>query len=143
GPREHEELGLRERSAERPHGRERHDDVPDPVRGAHEDLHAADNRFVPTPLSVLFLAKDEADRLPAALASVSWADEVVVADTGSSDATIEVARASGARVVSIPWEGWVASRNRALHEAAHDWVLFLDADERVSPELRDELRGAV
>lgn len=92
------------------------------------------------PLSVLFLVKDEADRLPAALDGVTWADEVVVVDTGSTDATRRIAAERGARVVSIPWEGWVASRNRALAEAAHDWVLCLDADEEVTPELAAAIR---
>lgn len=97
-------------------------------------------RAVPVPVSVLFLVKNEADRLPDALASVGWADEVVVADTGSADDTILLARKAGARVVSIPWEGFVGSRNRALQEPTHDWVLFIDADERVSETLRDEIR---
>jgi len=91
-------------------------------------------------LSVLFLVKNEADRLPAALATVAWADEVVVVDTGSTDATRALAAARGARVLEVPWEGWVVSRNRALAEARNDWVLFLDADERVSPELRTEIQ---
>jgi glycosyltransferase involved in cell wall biosynthesis len=95
---------------------------------------------VATPLTALFLVKNEADRLPAALASVAWADEVVVADTGSTDRTREIAAAQGARVVEIPWEGWVRSRNLALAAVAHDWVLFLDADERVTPELAAEIR---
>ena len=94
-------------------------------------------------LSVLFLVKNEADRLPAALATVAWADEVVVVDTGSTDATRALAAARGARVVEVPWEGWVVSRNRALAEARNDWVLFLDADERVSPELGAEIRRAL
>jgi glycosyltransferase involved in cell wall biosynthesis len=100
-------------------------------------------RAVPVPVSVLFLVKDEEDRLPEALASVGWADEVVVADTGSADGTIALARDAGARVVSIPWEGFVGSRNRALEETAHDWVLFIDADERVSPSLREEILSAL
>lgn len=91
------------------------------------------------PLSVVFVVRDEADRLPDALASVGWADDVVVLDTGSIDATPERAAASGARVVSAPWEGFVASKNRALGLARHDWVLLLDADERVTPELRAEI----
>lgn len=91
------------------------------------------------PLSVVILAKNEHDRLPAALESVAFADEIVVADTGSTDATEDVARLGGARVVPIGWEGFVASRNRALAEARHDWVLVLDADERVPPALRDEI----
>jgi glycosyltransferase involved in cell wall biosynthesis len=94
-------------------------------------------------LSVVILAKDESDRLPAALDSVRWADEVLVADTGSADGTPEVARSRGARVEEIPWEGYVASRRRALALASHDWVFFLDADERVPEGLRDEIRGAL
>ena len=91
------------------------------------------------PVSVVILAKNEKDRLGAALESVTFADEVVVADTGSTDGTQELARLAGARVVPIGWDGFVASRNRALAEARHDWVLVLDADERVSPALRDEI----
>ena len=98
---------------------------------------------VPVPVSVLFLVKDEADRLPDALTSVGWADEVVVADTGSADGTVALAREAGARVVSIPWEGFVRSRNRALEEPAHDWILFIDADERDSDTLRTEIRAAL
>ena len=94
-------------------------------------------------VSVVFMVKDEADRLGPALDSVRWAEEVVVADTGSTDQTAELARAAGARVASIPWEGYVGSRNRALALATHDWVLFLDADERVTPELAAEVAAAV
>jgi glycosyltransferase involved in cell wall biosynthesis len=100
-------------------------------------------RAVPVPVSVLFLVKNEADRLPDALESVGWADEVVVADTGSSDETIALARRAGARVVSIPWEGFVASRNRAIQEPVHDWILFIDADEHVSERLREEIRSTL
>lgn len=92
------------------------------------------------PVSVILLVKNENDRLPAALATVGWADEVLVADTGSTDGTQEMARKGGARVEEIPWEGYVASRNRALALASHDWVFFVDADERVPEALRDEIR---
>jgi glycosyltransferase involved in cell wall biosynthesis len=93
-------------------------------------------------ISAILVVKDEHDRLPDALASVLWADEIVVVDTGSTDGTQDLALAAGAHVVSVPWEGFVKSRNRALQEARFDWVLFLDADERVTPELRDEIRNA-
>ena len=89
------------------------------------------------------MVKDEVDRLGPSLASVGWADEVLVVDTGSTDGTQELARAAGARVEVIPWEGYVASRNRALSLARHDWVLVLDADERVSPGLAEEVGQAV
>ena len=94
---------------------------------------------VRAPLSAVLLVKNEQDRLPDALESVAFADEIVVADTGSTDETARVARLGGARVVSIGWEGFVASRNRALREARHDWVLVLDADERIPPALRDAI----
>lgn len=96
-----------------------------------------------TPVSALLLVKDEKRRLPATLAGLGWADEVVVVDTGSADGTTELAREAGARVVGVPWEGYVASRNRALREVRNDWVLFVDADERVSPALRDEILAAL
>lgn len=92
-----------------------------------------------TPVSAVLMVKNERDRLVDALDSVAWAGDVVVADTGSTDGTQDLARGRGARVVEIPWEGFVRSRNRALAEARHDWVLALDADERVSPELRDAI----
>jgi glycosyltransferase involved in cell wall biosynthesis len=91
----------------------------------------------------VILVKNERARRPDALASVSFADEIVVADTGSTDGTQDLARERGARVVEIPWEGFVASRNRALALAKNDWVLVLDADERVPPELRESLLAAL
>jgi len=94
---------------------------------------------VRAPISVVILAKNERDRLGAALDSVAFADEVVVADTGSTDGTQDLAVLGGARVAPIGWEGFVASRNRALAEARHDWVLVLDADERVAEALRAEI----
>ncbi len=109
-----------------------------------EDPHFVQhNRPMRPAVSVVFMVKDEADRLGPALVSVGWADEIVVADSGSTDGTQELARAAGARVETITWEGYVASRNRALALAAHDWVLVLDADERVSPALADEVRRVV
>jgi len=94
-------------------------------------------------VSVVFIVKDEADRLGPALASVAWAEEVLVADTGSTDGTQELARAAGVRVETVPWEGYVGTRNRALSLATHDWVLVLDADERVSPALAGEIARAL
>jgi glycosyltransferase involved in cell wall biosynthesis len=96
---------------------------------------------VPVPVSIVILARNETDRLPTTLETVGWADEVLVADTGSTDGTQELARRAGARVEEIPWEGYVASRNRALSLAQNDWIFFVDADERVPDALRDEIRG--
>jgi glycosyltransferase involved in cell wall biosynthesis len=98
---------------------------------------------VRAPLSVVLIVKNEQDRLPDALESVAFADEIVVGDTGSTDETAGVARRGGARVESIGWEGFVASRNRVLAEARHEWILVLDADERVSPALFDEILTAL
>jgi glycosyltransferase involved in cell wall biosynthesis len=94
-------------------------------------------------ISVVLVVRNERDRLPEALGSVGWADEVLVADTGSMDGTQELARAAGARVEEVPWEGYVTSRNRAVALARYDWVFFVDADERVTDALRDEILARV
>jgi len=94
-------------------------------------------------LSVVIIARDEADRIGDAVRSAAFADEVVVLDSGSTDGTPGVARALGARVVASDWPGHVAQKNRALAEAAHPWVLSLDADERVSPALAAAVRRAL
>ena len=88
------------------------------------------------PLSVVILTKNEEDRLPAALASVAFADEVVVADTGSTDATAERACVAGAHFVSLEWEGFVGSRNRALALSCHDWTPAHNAALPVPEALR-------
>ena len=95
-----------------------------------------------TPLAAVLIVRDEEARLPAALASVAFCDEVVVMDAGSADRTCELARAAGARVLAnTPWPGFVAQRNLALDAARHDWVLALDADERVTPALESEIQA--
>ncbi len=94
------------------------------------------------PLTVAILALNEADRIEGAVRSVAFAEEILVLDAGSSDGTVRAARAAGARVLETDWPGFVAQRNRALAEARHDRVFFLDADERVSPELAASLVGA-
>jgi glycosyltransferase involved in cell wall biosynthesis len=81
------------------------------------------------------MARDEAENIRQAVASLDFADRVVVADTGSSDNTIEIARQAGAEVFKIPFEGFGKSKNRALEFCDGEWILFLDSDERVSPEL--------
>lgn len=85
-------------------------------------------------LSAAIIARDEAVHLPACLASISGVvDETVVVDTGSTDATVEVARAAGAMVASRPWDGsFATARNAALDLAKGTWVLYIDADERLS-----------
>ena len=81
----------------------------------------------------------------ACLASVSWSDDVVVLDSGSRDRTVDIARSLGARVVQRPFDSYAGQRNHGLQQIQyrHPWVLMLDADERVPPELRDEMLAAV
>jgi glycosyltransferase involved in cell wall biosynthesis len=95
-------------------------------------------------LSVVMIVRDEEDALAAALDSVAFADEIVVVDSGSRDRTVEIARARGAKVVATTdWPGFGPQKNRALEHATRDWVLSLDADERVTPELRAEIEAVV
>jgi glycosyltransferase involved in cell wall biosynthesis len=95
-----------------------------------------------TPLSAVLIVLNEERHLAGALQSVAFCDEVVVLDGGSTDRTLEIARTAGARVVDgAPWPGFVEQRNRVLDAAGHDWVLALDADERVTAGLREEIEG--
>ncbi len=95
------------------------------------------------PLSVVLITQNAAAQLPECLASVAFADEVVVVDSGSGDGTAEVAARYGARVVAKEWLGFGRQKQFAVEQAAHDWVLCLDADERVSPELAASLVRAL
>ena len=95
------------------------------------------------PLSVVLITQNAAAQLPECLASVAFADDVVVVDSGSSDGTPEVAARYGARVVTKEWLGFGRQKQFAVEQAAHDWVLCLDADERVSPELAASLVRAL
>jgi glycosyltransferase involved in cell wall biosynthesis len=87
------------------------------------------------PITVTILTRDEESKLPACLASAAWADEILVLDSGSSDRTVEIARAAGATVHRHEWLGFAAQKNRAATLAQHDWILNLDADERVGKDL--------
>lgn len=96
-----------------------------------------------TPLSAVIITRNEEQRLPEALQSVAFCDERLVVDAGSTDRTQEVAAECGARVVvATPWPGFVAQRRKAVEAARHDWILALDADERVTPSLRHEIEAA-
>ena len=92
-----------------------------------------------TKLSVYIIAYNEADKLGDAITSVLWADEIVVADSHSTDGTAEIARQLGARVEQIPFVGFGDLRNKAVAHCTHDWIFSLDADERCTPEVRDEV----
>jgi len=82
---------------------------------------------------------NEADRIGDCLASLDFCDEIVVVDSHSTDATRELAQAAGARVIEHDWMGHRAQKQFAVEQATHDWILSLDADERLSTELREEI----
>jgi len=94
-------------------------------------------------LTVTVITKNEASNLEAALQSVRWADEIVVVDSESTDETVAIARRFTERVYTQTWPGYVAQKNRAATLASHDWILSLDADERVTPELADEIQSTL
>ena len=93
-------------------------------------------------ISVAIVAMDEEANIGRTLASVGWADEIVLVDSGSKDRTCEIAREHGARVIVEPWRGYVAQKQYAIDLCTKDWVLLLDADEEVSPGLAQEIRVA-
>jgi glycosyltransferase involved in cell wall biosynthesis len=86
---------------------------------------------------------NEADRIADCIRSADFANEWIVVDSHSTDGTREVARDNGARVIERDWEGWVEQKNFAIDQATHEWVLCLDADERVSPALRASISAAL
>ena len=94
-------------------------------------------------LSVVIITLNEEANLARTLASVGWADEIVVVDSGSTDRTREVAESFHARFFTEPWKGFAAQKNSALAKATGDWVLSLDADEEVEPALADEIRDVL
>jgi len=92
-----------------------------------------------TPISVVIITKNEEDNIRACIESVLWADEVVVVDSGSSDSTCSIAESLDARVVHQDWLGYGAQKHFATEQAKNNWVLSLDADERISQELADNI----
>lgn len=95
-------------------------------------------------LSAVLIVKNEEQSLAACLERLTWADEIVVLDSGSNDATLEVARRYTSHVyVDADWQGFGVQRQRAQAKATGDWVLMVDADEHVSDELKDEIQAAV
>lgn len=95
-------------------------------------------------LTVCIITRNEAANIVSCLRSVSFADEIVVLDSGSTDDTVALAQAEGARVeVSPDWPGFGTQKNRALEMAQGEWILSLDADERVTPELAAEIQSAL
>jgi len=95
---------------------------------------------VAVPVTATVITFNEAANIEAALASLSWADEIIVVDSESTDRTAEIARQFTAKVIVRPWPGYVAQKNFAAEQASHDWIFSLDADERVTPELAAEIK---
>ena len=95
------------------------------------------------PVTATIITFNEAANIEAALASLSWADEIIVVDSQSTDRTTEIARKFTDKVIVRPWPGYVAQKNFAAEQASHDWIFSLDADERVTPELAAEIKKLV
>jgi glycosyltransferase involved in cell wall biosynthesis len=93
------------------------------------------------PMSVVICCANVADTLEAACRSAAWADELIIVDSGSDDDTEAIARRFATRYEQHPWQGYTAQKRYGVSLASHDWVLLLDGDEEVSPQLADELRG--
>ena len=92
-------------------------------------------------LSACIITRNEADRIDACLSSLAFCDELVVVDSHSTDATREISARHGARVIERVWRGYRSQKQFATEAAAHDWVLSVDADERVTPALRGEIEA--
>lgn len=99
-------------------------------------------RAVP-PLSCIVVCQDEEAQIAACLESVAWCDRLIVVDGGSRDRTVEIARRFTPQVIRHPWPGYRAQKQFALEQAATEWVLNVDADERVTPELAHEIRESL
>ena len=96
---------------------------------------------MPDTLTVAIVTLNEAANLARTLASVRFANEIVVLDSGSTDATVEIAEDAGARLIEEPWKGFARQKNSAIAHATGNWALSLDADEEVSPELAREIEA--
>jgi len=94
-------------------------------------------------VSAIIITLNEAAHIGACLDAVGFADERIVVDSGSTDGTPELARAHGARVIVRDWPGYAAQKNAAAGLASHDWILSVDADERVTPALATEIRDTL
>lgn len=90
-------------------------------------------------LSAYIIAHNEAEKIADAIQSVVWADEIVVADSASTDGTDRIAHDLSARIVQIPFQGFGYLRNRAVEACTHEWILSLDTDDRCTQEFRDEV----
>jgi glycosyltransferase involved in cell wall biosynthesis len=92
-------------------------------------------------ITAAIITRNEEEKLPGCLARLHWVDEIIVVDSQSTDASVAIALAAGARVIERPFTNFAAQRNAALGAAQTDWVLFVDADERVTPQMEREVRS--
>ena len=107
------------------------------------------------PVTATVITFNEAANIRAAIESLSWADEIIVVDSESTDDTVAIARESlssrsatregglSGKVIVRPWPGYAAQKNFAAEQAGHDWIFSLDADERVTPALAGEIRQVI
>jgi len=102
-----------------------------------------DGRLTMSTLSVIIITKNEAPHIGGCLQSVAWADEIIVLDSGSTDDTVGVCRTYTDHVYITDWQGFGIQKQRALNKATGDWVLSIDADEIVTPELKAEIIAAM
>src|SRR5439155_18506378 len=127
---------------DRPHGARQRCRVRAPARGGGAERWLRVGARPPragaarAPLSCTIICYDEEESIRAALESVKWCDEIVVVDSFSRDRTVEICREYTDRIFQRPWPGFVEQKAFALEQARCPWVFNLDADERVSPELR-------
>lgn len=94
-------------------------------------------------ISVYTIAYNEAEKVAATIESVRWADEIVVVDSWSTDGTAEIATRLGAKVIQVEFKGFGDLRNQALAACSHEWIFSLDADERCTPEVRQEIQTLI
>ena len=94
-------------------------------------------------LSVIIITKNETRHIAACLKSVAWADEIIVLDSGSSDDTVAICKTYSAQIYETDWPGFGPQKQRALDKARGDWVFSIDADEQVTPQLKEEIQQAM
>jgi glycosyltransferase involved in cell wall biosynthesis len=94
-------------------------------------------------VSACIMTLNEEANIERCLRSVTWCDEIVILDSGSTDRTLEICRTFTDNIHQHPWQGYIGQRNHIRGLAAHDWVLFMDADEEISPELRRDLLAEI
>jgi glycosyltransferase involved in cell wall biosynthesis len=111
------------------------------VKRGYSDFGSLREPSVMQKISAYILAFNEAEKVKPAVESVLWADEIVVVDSGSTDGTAEIVTGLGARVVQVPFNGFGDLRNRAIETCSHEWIFSLDADERCTKAVRDEILG--